>query len=151
MTAIQFYHLTTTSLERALPKLLEKAYSVGMKTLVVTASEEQMESLNQWLWTYNPGNFLPHGSVKEAHQAQQPILLSTSADNQNQATLLVVTDGSMPDAPEQFERVFDLFNGSDPQAVEAARRRWSHYKTAGHELTYMRQTPQGSWENKTGA
>ena len=78
MTTIQFYHLTATPLERALPKLLEKAYGGGFTTLLVADSEEYVEHLNQLLWTYDPGSFLPHGSVKDGNVEQQPILLVTA-------------------------------------------------------------------------
>jgi DNA polymerase-3 subunit chi len=46
---------------------------------------------------------------------------------------------------EAFERVFDLFDGSDAEAV--ARVRWKAAKAAGHALTYWQQTPRG-WERK---
>jgi len=78
MTTIQFYHLTATPLERALPKLMEKAVAGGFKTLLLAESDERMEQLNQLLWTYDPGSFLPHGSMKDGHAEQQPILILSS-------------------------------------------------------------------------
>ncbi len=146
MTAIQFYHLTTTPLERALPKLVEKAYGAGFKTLLVAESDARAEQLNQLLWTYDPGSFLPHGSVKDGNVEKQPILLATDTQPRNGAKLLLVTDGRTPEQPEAFERVLDMFDGNDPQAVENARARWKQYKQAGHDISYMRQTPQGGWE-----
>jgi DNA polymerase-3 subunit chi len=43
--------------------------------------------------------------------------------------------------------VFDLFDGNDPVAVEAARERWRAAKAAGHTLTYWQQGTR-SWEKK---
>jgi len=77
MTAIQFYHLTATPLERALPKLLEKAVAGGFRTLLVDESDARVEQLNQLLWTYDAGSFLPHGSAKDGRAEEQPILLAT--------------------------------------------------------------------------
>src|SRR5437870_3857428 len=74
-TKVQFYHLTATPLERALPKLLEKALAGGFRVLLVAESEERIEQLNQLLWTYDPGSFLAHGSRKDGHAEEQPILL----------------------------------------------------------------------------
>lgn len=150
MTAVQFYHLLTSPLERALPRLVEKAYGSGKKTLLVAGSDERVDYLNQLLWTYDPGSFLPHGSAKDGNEEQQPVFLSTHMDAPNGAALLVVTDGAIPDKPEQFERILDMFDGNDPEAVTKARQRWTLYKHSGHEVTYMRQTANGGWQQKTG-
>jgi DNA polymerase-3 subunit chi len=46
-----------------------------------------------------------------------------------------------------FARVFDLFDGNDPEAVAAARGRWTAAKGAGHALTYWQQGERG-WKRK---
>lgn len=145
MTSVQFYHLLTTPLERALPKLLEKAVSGGFKTLLVADSPERVEVLNQMLWTYDQDSFLPHGSEADGHVELQPILLSTELAPANGANLLLVTNGAKPENPAAFERIIDMFDGRDTQAVENARKRWTGYKEAGLELTYLKQTESGGW------
>src|SRR5579871_5220024 len=109
MINVQFYHLTATPLERALPKLLEKAYAGGYRTLLLAGSEEQAERLNQLLWTYHPGSFLPHGSLKDGHSDRHPILITTKIENLNNANILAITDGTMPPQPQAFERILDMF------------------------------------------
>lgn len=146
--AVQFYHLTIAPLERALPKLLEKAYAGGYRTLLVAEDEERVEQLNQLLWTYDPASFLPHGSAHEGRADVQPILLSAELSADNKANFLVVTDGRNVSQAEQFERILDIFDGSSQQATDAARARWSAYKNAGHEISYFKQTEQGGWEKK---
>ncbi|MDE3016972.1 MAG: DNA polymerase III subunit chi [Pseudomonadota bacterium] len=144
--AIQFYHLTASPLERALPKLLEKAVAGQFRVLLWASSEERAERLNQLLWTYNPGSFLPHGSLKDGHAEEQPIFISTELNVPNSAKLLAVTDGRMPEKPNAFERILDIFDGNDAEAVAQARTRWTAYKNGGHEVSYLRQTEQGGWE-----
>ena len=39
----------------------------------------------------------------------------------------------------------------DPVMVDAARKRWTQCKDAGHALTYWQQTPAGGWEKKAEA
>ncbi len=146
MTAIQFYHLTTTPIERALPKLLERAISGGYKVCLVANSDARVEQFNQLLWAYDPDSFLPHGSDKDAQPESQPILLSCESKPLNNSNLLVVTDGRK--AEGDFERVLDIFDGNDPAATAAARTRWSEYKSAGHEITYFSQNEQGGWQKK---
>ncbi len=146
--SVHFYHLTSTPFERALPKLLEKIVGSGRRALVVASSESEVDRLNQLLWTYDPNSFLPHGSAKDGKQDKQPILLTTDMSPVNHANMLVVTAGQMPDAPEQFERILDIFDGKDAEAVEKARARWALYKSAGCELAYQKQTETGGWERK---
>lgn len=148
MAVIQFYHLLTTPLERALPKLLEKASQGKFRTLLLAESDERVDQLNQLLWTYDPGSFLAHGSLRDGHAEEQPILLSTRIEALNNANLLLVTDGRCCEEPSMFERIADMFDGGDAQAVEKARVRWGYYKEAGHSLSYLRQTDSGGWEQK---
>ena len=150
-TEVQFYHLLATPLERALPKLMEKALESGFRILILAESEEKTESLNRLLWTYNPNSFLPHGSGKDAHAERQPIYLTYKPENPNKADLLVVTDGSELDELSDFKRVLDIFDGADGDAVSAARKRWKAYKDAGHQLTYIKQTPKGGWQQMAEA
>lgn len=140
---IQFYHLTETPLEKALPRLLEKAYGAGLKCLVVARDEAQMDQLNQSLWTYQQLAFLPHGSSKDAQPEAQPIYLATTEDNKNSATLFCVTGGAVPEGA--YDRVLDVFDGHNEEAVTAARVRFKTYKDQGHELSYFQQTD-GKWE-----
>ncbi len=143
MTQIQFYHLTETPLEKALPRLLEKAYAANIKCLVVARDEAQADILNQTLWTYHPQAFLPHGSSKDPKGEEQPIYLATNEDNKNNATLFCTTSGATPE--DTYDRVLDIFDGHNDESVAAARARFKSYKDAGHTLSYFKQTD-GKWE-----
>ena len=147
MAEIGFYHLLTTPLDRALPRLLERARAQGYRIVVRAASADRVEHLNTMLWTYVDASFLPHGSARDGNAADQPIWLTDGDDNPNEATMLVLVDGAEPSEQMPYARVADLFDGSDPDAVEAARGRWRRAKAAGHTLTYWQQTGAG-WEKK---
>jgi len=150
MTDIGFYHLTRSSLEQALPKLLEKVISSGKRAVVRAGSEERVQCLNAALWTYEQGSFLPHGSNREGQAEKQPIWLTGSQENPNGSQILIVTDGAQAPDFEGYERCLEMFNGNDPDAVAAARERWKAYRDAGHELTYWQQTESGGWMKKDG-
>jgi DNA polymerase-3 subunit chi len=146
MTEIGFYHLTTSSLERALPRLLEKILEVRKRAVVLCGSEDRLDYLNTSLWTFGKISFIPHGSAKEGFPEDQPVWLTTKDENPNGAQFLILTDGT--DAPSllNYERCLDLFDGNDEDVVLSARHRWKRYKEAGHSLTYWKQTESGSWE-----
>jgi DNA polymerase-3 subunit chi len=45
LAQVRFYHLRTATLERALPKLLEKVLGLGERAVIV-AAPERLESLD---------------------------------------------------------------------------------------------------------
>lgn len=147
MTEIGFYHLLTTPLERALPRLLERALGGGYRIVLRAASADRVEHLNALLWTYDEASFLPHGATRDGNPADQPIWLTHGADNPNSATMLVLVDGAEVGDLDGFARCADMFDGSDDIAVAAARERWRRAKEAGHALTYWQQTDTG-WEKR---
>lgn len=163
--AVSFYHLTSTPLERALPRLVEKAYSAGHRVLLVESTPEKREILNQVLWTYSTLTFLPHGTSEEESPELQPILLAPSIEFPlpragegqgeggivNGADVLIITDGSAISTPHPFTRVIDMFDGNDAVALEKARARWKDYKASGRKLMYLQQNEQGGWEEKAVA
>jgi DNA polymerase-3 subunit chi len=144
---IGFYHLLVTPLDRALPRLLERARAQGYRIVVRAASAERTEHLSALLWTYDEASFLAHGSARDGNPASHPIWLTDRAENPNDATMLVLVDGVDAEDVAAFQRCCDMFDGSDPEAIEAARRRWRQAKDAGHTLTYWQQTEKG-WEKR---
>lgn len=150
MTEIAFYHLTRSTLEQALPRLLEKVLESRARAVVMLGSSERVETLNGHLWTYNPNAFLPHGSKRDGNAADQPIWLTEQDENPNGASFLFLADGASSARIGEFARCLELFDGRDEQAVAAARARWRAYREAGHTLTYWQQTESGGWQKKQG-
>ena len=147
MAEIGFYHLLSIPLERALPKLLERACAQGHRVVVRAASPERVEHLNAALWSYEEAAFLPHGSARDGNPAMQPIWLTDHAENPNGASMIVLVDGLEAENFQAFTRCADVFDGNDADAVEAARGRWRRARESGHNLTYWQQTASG-WERK---
>ncbi len=148
MTEIAFYHLQTTPLERALPKLLERVLERGARAVVIAGSDERVEALNAALWTYDPNAFLAHGSQRDGRPAEQPIWLTVEDENPNGASVLILTDGAESARIDSFERCLDIFDGNDAEVVAAARERWRRHQAAAHTVTYWQQNAQGRWERK---
>lgn len=146
---VDFYHMVSTTLERALPQLLERVVQSGKRAVVLAASEERVEALANHLWTYDAGAWLPHGSKRDGSPAAQPIWITDSEENPNEAAILVLTDGMDADFVGTFERCLDLFDGGDETALAAARSRWKKAKAQGHELHYWQQKPGGGWAEQS--
>jgi DNA polymerase-3 subunit chi len=150
MAEIGFYHLTATPLERALPRLLERALAEGHRVVVLAGSPERVDYLDQALWTYDDASFLPHGSARHGNAERQPVWLTTEDENPNGANMLVLVDGANSARLAEYARCCDMFDGNDEAAVAAARQRWKQAKAAGHALTYWEQAD-GKWEKRATA
>ena len=149
MTEILFYHLQSKPLERVLPALLEKSLERGWRVVVQAASEERAEALDAHLWTFRDDSFLPHGTWREAQAREQPILLTVNDDNPNGASVRFLLDGvPLPGDVGAYERIVLLFDGEDPDAVDAARARWSEAKQNGFAATYWQPDDNGRWQRK---
>ncbi len=145
MTEVRFYHLTQTSLEAALPALLEKVLERGWRAVVMTGSTERAEALTQQLWISR--DFLPHGNVRDGNATEQPVWLTDADENPNKANVLMLTDGAATQNAGSYDLVCEIFDGADGEAVDASRERWKNYKAAGFDLTYWQQGERG-WEKK---
>lgn len=148
MTEVAFYHLQRSTLEQVLPKLLEKTLASDKRAVVLATSVDRVEALAVQLWTYDPESWLPHGTARDGSPEEQPIWLSERDENPNGAAFLFLCDGADSAGIAGYERCFDLFDGNDAAAVEAARGRWQARKAEGHAVTYWQQTDRGGWERK---
>ena len=148
MTEISFYHLTATSVESALPKLLERVIDSEKRALVRVESEERAGIINSILWTYDQSSFLPHGTINEGRAGSQPIWITEKHENPNKSDVLVVLDGNETPDLNDFERCLEVFCGTDAAAVDIAQARWRRYTDCGYTTTYWQQSSEGRWETK---
>jgi DNA polymerase-3 subunit chi len=149
MSEVRFYHLTTQSLEQALPAILSKALAGGRRAVIRFASDKDAAYFNDHLWTYTPESFLPHGTKADGFAEQQPVYLTAANENPNGADILVLCNAqAVPENIADFALCCDFLDGGDDDAVEAGRTRWKEYKAAGHAITYWQQTESGGWEQK---
>jgi DNA polymerase-3 subunit chi len=149
MTDIFFYHLERSSLETALPELLEKTLEAKKRALVLAQFDAQVEELSDVLWAYKSESWLPHGTSTDGFAAQQPVWLSSLDENANGSSFLFLTNGAASDNVAEYERCFELFDGNNPDAVISARKRWKVYKEAEHKLAYYQQNASGGWSQKS--
>lgn len=149
MAEVFFYHLTSSTLGQTLSQLLERTLQNNWRVLVRTDDENQLARLDAQLWGGNSPYFLPHGISGGTHDADQPILLTSTSGNTNGAKALMLVHGAKTTVDEvaQFERVSLVFNGNEEQAVQAARADWKTLTDAGVAAKYWSQAS-GRWEMK---
>ena len=145
-----FYHLIRQPLEAALPALLEKALGAGWRVVVRGPDAAQIEWLDRKLWLTPEEGFLPHGVAGGAHDADQPVLLTTdTAPAPNDPACLMALSGAEVSVEEAqtLARVCVLFDGGDPAAVERARAQWKAL-TGGGVAAQDWSDESGKWERR---
>ena len=153
MTETLFYHLERRSLEDVLPGMIEKSLERGWRAVIRTDSAERSDALDNLLWTYDEQSFLAHAQSGDGDPARQPVLISVEDENPNGAQILFCVGGALPsrwDAAELgvLARIVLLFDGHDGRALDRARAAWKDAKTAGHDVTYWKETPAGKFEKQ---
>ena len=152
MTETLFYHLERRSLEEVLPGLVEKSLQRGWRAAIKTDSAERSDALDTLLWTYDDQSFLAHAQQGDGDAAAQPVLITVEEGNPNSAEIVFYVGGAMPgdwDSLKGLARVVLLFDGKDAQALAQARAAWKEAKTAGHDVTYWKETPGGKFEKQS--
>lgn len=152
MGRAMFYHMTRRPVQETAPVLLEKALGQGWRVLVRAPTPGRADWLDQALWLWGDGSFLPHGVAGGPHDAAQPILLTAAPDPVADPAVqaLMVIDGAplSPQEVQGLERVFVLFDGADDAALTMARGQWKALAAAGLHAQYWSEDS-GRWQMKT--
>ncbi len=132
--------------------MLELTLERGGRAVVRGNHAERLKFLDTHLWTYQDESFLPHGLSEDPHASDQPILLTSSSDIPNNARTLFLIDGAAPDFEEvaALDLTAILFDGHDPDAVEAARGHWRNTVAADLKAVYWAQDG-GRWTKQAEA
>ena len=138
MPEISFYVLPTeSSQERYLfaCKLIEKAYRSGAFAYVLTDTLEQSQLIDDLLWTFRAGSFVPHQVYSgELPTVDNVVLMgSTNPPINWQKTVINLSSQCPPDF-QQAERILEILdNGEETKAW--GRNRYRQYQQAGIEIT----------------
>lgn len=132
-----FYYLTRTPLERALPAIAERVLAGGERLEIIADDTALLARLDKALWAYKPDSFLPHG-----REGDQPVLLTCPDDRPVCYANLAYVDGIWRDPPGSAARVFYFF---DDTTLNNARAAWRGLDPDRFERRYWKQTDEGRW------
>lgn len=141
---VDFYHLTTTPLDRALPQIAQKVLESGNRLLIVSESEDQRAQVDTLLWTYTPDSFLPHARAGTGDDTAQPVLIAgTASGSPNNARYIALIDGVWREDALAYARAFHFF---DADRIQDARAAWKGLADrVGLERRYWKQDDAGRW------
>ena len=149
MGAAYFYMLTENAVEQTLPSLIGRAQGQGWQVELRGIDAGRMGRLDQALWLGADDGFLAHGLAGGAHDALQPVLLTTTPTGRD---CIMAMDGAevTPAQVQAAERVCILFDGNDQTALAHARGQWKALTGAGCAAQYWAQND-GRWVMKAQA
>jgi DNA polymerase-3 subunit chi len=149
MGTVMFFHLMRSAPADTLAVNAARALGQGWRVMVRGTDPSALEQLDAALWLKGgEETFLPHGLQGGPHDAEQPVLLGLAGPT-NGAKVLALVDGAAATDPEitAMERVWVLFDGNDPDRLQAARGQWKAVTDAGHPAQYWSEES-GKWEKK---
>lgn len=150
MGTVMFFHLMQSAPADTLAINAPRALGHGWRVMVRGTDPAALDRLDQALWLKGGDDgFLPHGIEGGPQDADQPVLLGLGLPV-NGAKVLALVDGAEASDVEiaAMERVWVLFDGNDPDRLQAARAQWKAITDKGHPAQYWSEES-GRWEKKS--
>lgn len=137
MARIDFYVLERAD-ERARQtlacKLAEKAYRLENTVYIHARSRADAEHLDELLWTFRGGSFVPHGLTGASDSTEAPpVLVGSDSEGIEPRDLLINLCDEIPAFAEAFPRVAELVS-SDETCRLLSRKRFAEYRDKGHSI-----------------
>jgi len=128
---VDFYVLSSPqqSAERLACKLAMMAWEQGHRVTVLTVDKNDADSLDEIMWDYPPGRFLPH-CVGQA-DSETPVNIELSAEDipADRDVVINLADSAIPE-PERFKRLLEIVPGAEQKRL-ASRQKFREYRKLG--------------------
>jgi DNA polymerase-3 subunit chi len=134
MPEVAFYVLSSEDEQQRLLfvcKLVEKAYRSGSFCYVLTDTDAQAQKLDDLLWTFRRGSFIPH----QVYAGQLPtfenvILIGSLEPPEPWQKVIVNLSTQFPRHIEQAERILEILDDT-PEIKAEGRQRYRRYQQLG--------------------
>jgi len=136
MTRVDFYVSPNQSAEANLQvtcRIAEKAYGKQNRVYIHTNDQEQAKHIDDMLWIFNQGSFIPHCQANDEQQAQAQIVIGYDTPPEQQSDVLINLSHEVPSFFSRFERVIEIVSG-DENTRNLARNRFKFYRERGYPL-----------------
>jgi len=138
----EFIHLPSPEDKlRAVCQRVKRCYERGQTVAVHVADRDEAERLDDLMWTFEDGAFIPHVVCSEAEQpAIEPVVIYWGDEPLGEAQVLVEAAGGEPTGRfEQFDHVVDFAETYDEALRELSRCRYKACQEAGYRMRYVRE------------
>ncbi|MGI9342725.1 MAG: DNA polymerase III subunit chi [Gammaproteobacteria bacterium] len=111
-------------------RLTEKAYTLKNRVYAFVDSAARARELDELLWTYRAGSFVPHEIESGADAGPVPVVIGHDPATQPDGDLLINLSATTPSFFDRFGRVAEIVDGSD-DGKRAGRERFAFYRDNG--------------------
>jgi DNA polymerase III subunit chi len=136
MTKVDFYLLGANgdSRERIACRLAEKAWRLGNRVYLMAPDKPTALELDELLWTFSQGSFVPHGLCTTDSDAQaHPVLIGNTEPPDALHDVLISLAPDVPTWFGRFARVAEVI-GTDEEEKARGRERFRYYRERGYPL-----------------
>ena len=137
MARVDFYVLAAAGEQARLQfacRLAEKAYKLEHRVQLLAADRLRAEQLDELLWTWRDGSFVPHDLAGGETAARAPVVIGFDAEQLPEGyDLLINLSDRVPDNVGSFPRVAEIVT-SDEGTRQRSRARYANYRENGHTL-----------------
>jgi DNA polymerase-3 subunit chi len=140
VTQVDFYILDSDSDDARLRlacRIVDKATQLDRHVFIHSASDHEAKQLDELLWTFSQGSFIPHRILQESldRPPLEPVLIGLrQAPPEGRWDVLINLAPDVPEFFSRYERVAELV---DANAVrrEQSRERYRFYRDRGYPLS----------------
>lgn len=138
MTQVDFYILEGASDEARLGtacRIVDKAVQREKRVYLNSASEGEARKLDELLWTFAQGSFIPHRLVRAPGEpaGDEPVLIGCSQPPaEGAAEVMINLAPEVPGFFARYERVAEIIDG-EPTRRDQGRERFRIYREHGCE------------------
>ena len=128
-------------------RLTEKAYKLDNRTHAHVSGAAQARQLDELLWTFRQGSFIPHeiagqnlasqinsGKPAEPNTPLAPVTIGHHSEAELSGDLLINLTNTIPPFFDQFARVAEIIDSS-AECRQLGRERFSFYRDNGYQPT----------------
>ena len=137
---IDFYDVIQGNFVPSLVRLLSKAYSSNQRCVFMSPDEERVKIVDKALWTFSTKEFIPHGDKILGFCEKQPIYFTSTFENPNNATVLVLCDSfDFQRYVDVMKRIILMFDAD----TEKAETLYRALKKENNNVNYWKQSQNG--------
>jgi DNA polymerase-3 subunit chi len=139
VTQVDFYISASDSNDARLKvacKIVDKAFELDHHVFVHASTDDEARQLDELLWTFSQGSFIPHRVVREPlmEPPRERVLIGmTEPPATGRWDVLVNLAPQVPEFFSRYERVAEVVD-ANAERRERSRERYRFYRDRGYKL-----------------
>lgn len=136
MTQVDFYLVDDASVgaaHRTACRVARKAWRAGHQIYIYVPESTQVQALDDLLWTWSAGSFIPHARYPSPQAGTVRVLIGAGEAPAGNAGVLISLAPAVLPWFSRFERLAEIVAGDEMQRQQA-RERFRFYRDRGYAL-----------------